>query len=65
MAKVKLTLKGSLIGCKEKQILTCRSLALRKIGDSIEAERDAVLEGKIKVISHLINVEDVNAAGVK
>ena len=59
MAKVKLTLKKSLIGCKEKQILTCRSLALRKIGDSVEGEKDAVLDGKIKVISHLISIEDV------
>ena len=58
MAKVKITLTGSLIGRKEKQILTCKSLALRKIGDSVVAERDAVLEGKINKISHLIKIED-------
>jgi len=60
MAKVKLTLKGSLIGCKEKQILTCKSLALRKIGDSVTAEKDAVLDGKISVIAHLISVENAD-----
>ena len=35
MANVKITLKKSLIGRLEKQILTARSLGLRKIGDSL------------------------------
>ena len=32
--KVTITLAKSLIGRKENQILTCKSLGLRKIGDS-------------------------------
>jgi large subunit ribosomal protein L30 len=57
MAKVKITLKKSLIGRSDKQIKTAHSLKLRKIGDVFEHEEGAVLEGKIKVISHMIEVQ--------
>ena len=56
MAKVKVTLVKSLIASKPNQRLTAASLGLRKIGDSIEHEDDAVLKGKIKVIAHLVKV---------
>ncbi|MDL2287253.1 50S ribosomal protein L30 [Eubacteriales bacterium OttesenSCG-928-G02] len=59
MATVKLTLKKSLIGRLKKQKLTANSLGLKKIGDSKIVEKDAVMDGKINVISHLISVEDV------
>ena len=58
MAKVKITLTRSLIGHKKNQILTAKSLGLNKIGDSIVHEDNAVLAGKIKVISHLVKVEN-------
>ena len=56
MAKVKMTLKKSLIGRSDKQIKTAHSLNLKKIGDVFEHEDGAVLQGKLKVISHLIEV---------
>ena len=56
MAKVKVTLVKSLIGAKPNQKLTAKSLGLEKIGDFIEHEDNAVLAGKIKVISHLVKV---------
>lgn len=59
MAKVNITLVKSLIGRQEKQILTAHSLGLKKIGDSKIAEKDHLLDGKIKVIGHLITVDDV------
>ncbi len=59
MAKVNITLVKSLIGRQEKQILTAHSLGLKKIGDSKIAEKDNLLDGKIKVISHLITVDEV------
>ena len=59
MAKVKITLVKSLIGHKENQILTAKSLGLRKIGDSIVHEEGKVIDGKVKVISHLVKVETV------
>ena len=56
MAKIKIALKKSLIGRSDKQIKTAHSLKLRKIGDIFEHEEGAVLDGKIKIISHLVEV---------
>lgn len=56
--KVKITLTKSLIGRKENQILTCKSLELRKIGDTKVVEKTANLEGKLAVISHLVEVAE-------
>ncbi len=55
----KVTLIKSLIACKPNQKATAASLGLRKIGDSITLADDAVLAGKVKVLSHLVKVENV------
>ena len=57
MSKVKITLKKSLIGRKANQIATANSLGLRKINDTTVQEVNAATEGKIRVISHLVAVE--------
>ena len=57
MAKVKITLKKSLIGRSDKQIKTANSLKLKRIGDVFEHEEGAILDGKLRVISHLIEVQ--------
>ena len=54
----KVTLIRSLIGAKANQKATAQSLGLKKIGDSIVHEDNAVLAGKVKVISHLVKVEN-------
>ena len=54
----KVTLIKSLIGCLPNQIATAKSLGLRKIGDSIVHNDDAVLRGKVKVLAHLVKVEN-------
>lgn len=54
---VKVTLKKSLIGSLPNQRATAASLGLRKIGDAIVHNDDAVLAGKLKVIGHLVSVE--------
>ena len=59
MENVKVTLMKSLIGCKENQIATAKTLGLKKPGDYIVLANDAVLQGKVKVISHLVKVETV------
>ena len=59
MENVKVTLIKSLISCKPNQIATAKSLGLTKIGNSIVLKNDQVLAGKIKVISHLVKVENV------
>ena len=59
MENIKITLVKSLIGCKSKQILTAKSFGFKRPGDSIVVANDAVAQGKIKVISHLVNVDTV------
>ena len=59
MENVKVTLVKSIVGCKANQIATAKSLGLKRPGDSIVLPHDAVLKGKIKVISHLVKVEPV------
>ena len=59
MENVKVTLVKSLIGCKKNQIATAKSLGLTKLGNSNVFVNNASLQGKIKVISHLIKVETV------
>ena len=54
----KVILVKSLIGCKPNQKATAKSLGLNKVGDSIVHTDDAVLAGKIKVLSHLVKVEN-------
>jgi len=54
----KVTLVKSLICAKPNQKATAASLGLKKIGDSIVHEDNAVLAGKVKVISHLVKVEN-------
>ncbi len=55
--KVKVTLKKSLIAAKPNQKVTAASLGLRKIGDSIVHEAGPVLDGKVRVLAHLVSVE--------
>lgn len=57
MEKVKVTLKKSLIAAKPNQKATAASLGLRKVGDTIEHEAGPVLNGKVRVLAHLISVE--------
>ncbi|MBQ7320556.1 MAG: 50S ribosomal protein L30 [Clostridia bacterium] len=54
----KVTLVKSLIGAIPNQKATAKSLGLRKIGDSIVCKDDAVLAGKIRVLAHLVKVEN-------
>lgn len=55
--KVKVTLTKSLIAAKPNQKATAQSLGLTKIGDSVIHEAGPVIDGKVKVLSHLVTVE--------
>lgn len=59
MSKLKLTLVKSLIGSKSNQILTAHSLELKKVGNCKIVDNNEPNQGKIRVISHLIKVEEV------
>ena len=57
MAK-EIKLVKSLIGRKKDQIATAESLGLRKIGDvTVQPDNDAT-RGKIKKLSHLLEVSE-------
>ena len=57
MAKVNIKLVKSLIGRSDKQIKTAASLKLRKIGDRTSHEEGPVLDGKLRIISHLVKID--------
>lgn len=58
MADIKVTLKKSLIGSKKDQIATAHSLGLRKIGNTTVQPNNDQTQGKIKKISHLVEIEE-------
>ncbi|MEG0614937.1 MAG: 50S ribosomal protein L30 [Oscillospiraceae bacterium] len=59
MANLNIKLVRSLVGCKDDQIATAHSLGLTKIRQEVEQPDNEQTQGKIKKISHLVEV--VNA----
>jgi large subunit ribosomal protein L30 len=57
--KIKIRLVHSTIGTLPKQRATVRALGLRKIGSSTEQEASPSVLGMVKVISHLVSVEEI------
>lgn len=58
MANLQVKLVKSLIGSKKDQIATVRSLGLNKIGDTSVQPDNPQTQGKIKKVSHLIEVTE-------
>lgn len=58
MADIKIKLTKSLIGVKKDQIATAHSLGLRKIGNVTVQPNNEQTQGKIKKISHLVEIEE-------
>jgi large subunit ribosomal protein L30 len=58
--KIKIRLVRSTIGTLPKQRATVRSLGLRKIGSTVEQEARPEILGMVKVVSHLVSVEEMN-----
>ena len=56
MEKIQVKLVKSLIGSKKDQIATAYALGLHKIGDVSEQPDNPQTQGKIKKISHLLEV---------
>lgn len=59
MAKLKITLVRSTIGCLQKQKDTVAALGLRKIRSEVIQEDNPVIRGMIFRVKHLVNVEEV------
>jgi len=58
--KIKVTLTGSYIGCKEPQKRTLRALGLRKRDDSRVHDVNPVILGMVDTVKHVVTVEPVD-----
>ena len=59
MAKVKVTLKRSLIGRPETQRRTVRALGLRKVNSVSNLPDHPAVRGQLHKVEHLISVEEI------
>ncbi len=59
MAEIKITQVRGTIGARWKQRETLRTLGLRKIRQSVIREDNAETRGLIRVVNHLVDVEEV------
>ena len=57
--KIRIKLVRSVIGTLPKQKATIRALGLRKIGSATEQEASPAVLGMVKVVSHLVSVEEI------
>jgi len=58
LAKLKITLKKSLIGRLDSHIATVNALGLKKIGKIVVHEDTPQIKGMIKKVSYLLEVEE-------
>ena len=60
MAKIKVTLVKSTIGCLENQKANVKALGLNKVGASKIHDDNPVIRGMIFKVSHMVKVEEIN-----
>lgn len=56
---IKVTLIRSTIGTLKKQKANLEALGLRKIDSSNTFKDDAIVRGMLKIVSHLVKVEEI------
>ena len=61
-AKLRVTLRKSLVGVNPSARGTVRALGLRRIGQTHELPDDAAVRGQIRAVRYLIEWEEVAAA---
>lgn len=59
MATLKITQIKGLVGAKQNQKETIRTLGLHKIHQSVEREDTPAVRGMIRTVAHLVTVEEV------
>ncbi|APD07091.1 50S ribosomal protein L30 [Flavobacteriaceae bacterium UJ101] len=57
MAKIKVTLKRSAINRSQNQKRTLEALGLKKINQIVEHEATPQIEGMVRKVAHLVEVE--------
>ena len=60
MARLKVTQVRSVIGAKQNQRDTMRSLGLKRINDVVVKEDRPEIRGMIHTVTHLVRVEEVD-----
>ncbi|XJS10264.1 50S ribosomal protein L30 [Aerococcaceae bacterium WGS1372] len=58
MANLEITLKRSLIGRKENQVQTAKTLGLTKINKTVVKPDNESVRGMVRTISHLVEVKE-------
>lgn len=59
MARLKVTQVRSVIGTKQNQRQTLRSLGLKRINDVVVKEDRPEIRGMVRTVTHLVQVEEV------
>jgi large subunit ribosomal protein L30 len=59
MARLKVTQTRSIIGSKDNQRQTMRSLGLKRIHDTVVKEDRPEIRGMVQTVTHLVSVEEV------
>ena len=59
MARLKVTQTRSVIGAKDNQRQTLRSLGLKRIHDVVVKEDRPEIRGMVATVTHLVTVEEV------
>jgi large subunit ribosomal protein L30 len=60
MARLKVTQTRSVIGTKDNQRQTLRSLGLKRIHDTVVKEDRPEIRGMVATVTHLVAVEEVD-----
>ena len=60
MTQLKVRQRKSVIGCKQNQRDTMRSLGLRRIGDVVVKEDRPEIRGMVNTVRHLVTVEEID-----
>jgi large subunit ribosomal protein L30 len=59
MARLKVTQVRSVIGSKQNQRNTLRTLGLKRINDAVVKEDRPEIRGMIATVNHLVKIEEV------
>jgi len=59
MAKIKITLKKSIISTTKRQKANIKALGLSKIGSNVEHEDRPQIRGMINKVLHLVTIEEI------
>jgi large subunit ribosomal protein L30 len=60
MARLKVTQVRSVIGSKDNQRQTLRTLGLKRIHDTVVKEDRPEIRGMVATVTHLVTVEEVD-----